>query len=63
MQTEGRLMEKYEKEIDEVTVKVKRDFLLYFDNKVHGKGYYNWTETDEKLIEMTVREMWNRKTR
>lgn len=56
-------MEKYEKEIDEVTVKVKRDFLLYFDNKVHGKGYYNWTETDEKLIEMTVREMWNRKTR
>lgn len=54
-------MDKYEQEIQEVTDKVKADFTKEFEKKHHGRGYYNWTDSDDRLIELTVREMWRRK--
>ena len=44
----------------EIEEKTKKRFLEWWKRETNDKGYYNWTETDNKLIQMTIEEVIKR---
>ena len=55
-------MDKYQTEIQETRDAVKKKFMAYFEKKSNGRGYYNWTDSDDTIIEFAIRETWSKHT-
>ena len=37
-------------------MEVKREFMKEWEKAHDNKGYYNWTETDERIVEMSTKK-------
>jgi len=50
-------MDKFTEELENLRTKIKKEFLRRFEKSTNGRAYYNWTDSDDLLIELVYREL------